>query len=88
MRPQSRATLRNKGRRLGYPAALRMTRIAFELPQHPFGWPLDAITRELGISERTLKRYWPYPFWYPIRNLVSAGFLVRISMSSFSIRPS
>src|SRR5580700_5825273 len=34
-----------------------MARIAFELPSHPFGWPLDAIQRELDISERTLKRY-------------------------------
>jgi predicted DNA-binding transcriptional regulator YafY len=40
-----------------YPAALRMARIAFELPSHPFGWSLDSIQRELGISERTLKRY-------------------------------
>jgi predicted DNA-binding transcriptional regulator YafY len=40
-----------------YPAALRMARIAFELPFHPFGWALDAIQRELDISERTLKRY-------------------------------
>ncbi|MBF6569586.1 MAG: WYL domain-containing protein [Candidatus Binataceae bacterium] len=44
-------------RKPSYPAALRMARIAFELPSHPFGWPLDAIQRELGISERTLKRY-------------------------------
>ncbi len=44
-------------RRPSYPAALRMARIAFELPSHPFGWPLDAIQRELRISERTLKRY-------------------------------
>jgi len=34
-----------------------MARIAFELPAHPFGWPLDSIQRQLGISERTLKRY-------------------------------
>lgn len=44
-------------RRPSYPAALRMARIAFELPSHPFGWPLDAIQRDLDISERTLKRY-------------------------------
>ncbi len=44
-------------RKPSYPAALRMARIAFELPSHPFGWPLDAIQRELGISDRTLKRY-------------------------------
>jgi predicted DNA-binding transcriptional regulator YafY len=44
-------------RKPSYPAALRMARIAFELPSHPFGWPLDAIQRELDISERTLKRY-------------------------------
>src|SRR5260370_1716650 len=39
------------------PAALRMARIAFELPSHPFGWSLEAIQRDLDISERTLKRY-------------------------------
>jgi predicted DNA-binding transcriptional regulator YafY len=44
-------------RKPSYPAALRMARIAFELPSHPFGWSLDAIQRELDISERTLKRY-------------------------------
>ncbi|SRR5579875_180186 len=44
-------------RKPSYSAALRMARIAFELPSHPFGWALDAIQRELGISERTLKRY-------------------------------
>src|SRR5579863_6653123 len=44
-------------RKPNYGAALRMARIAFELPSHPFGWPLDAIRRELGVSERTLKRY-------------------------------
>jgi predicted DNA-binding transcriptional regulator YafY len=44
-------------RKPSYPAALRMARIAFELPSHPFGWALDAIQRELGISQRTLKRY-------------------------------
>jgi hypothetical protein len=44
-------------RKPSYPAALRMARIAFELPFHPFGWPLEAIRRELDISERTLKRY-------------------------------
>jgi predicted DNA-binding transcriptional regulator YafY len=44
-------------RKPSYPAALRMARIAFELPSHPFGWALDSIQRELGISERTLKRY-------------------------------
>src|SRR5579883_398630 len=40
-----------------YPAALRMARIAFELPSHHFGWKLEDIQRELDISERTLKRY-------------------------------
>lgn len=44
-------------RKPSYPAALRMARLAFELPSHPFGWTLDAIQRELDISERTLKRY-------------------------------
>ncbi len=44
-------------RKPSYPAALRMARIAFELPSHPFGWSLEAIQRDLGISERTLKRY-------------------------------
>ena len=44
-------------RKPSYPAALRMARIAFELPSHPFGWPLEAIQRDLDISERTLKRY-------------------------------
>src|SRR5262252_3722127 len=44
-------------RKPSYPAALRMARIAFELPSHPFGWALDSIRRELKISERTLKRY-------------------------------
>jgi predicted DNA-binding transcriptional regulator YafY len=44
-------------RKPSYPAALRMARIAFELPSHPFGWSLDAIQRDLCISERTLKRY-------------------------------
>ena len=44
-------------RKPSYPAALRMARIAFELPSHPFGWSLEAIRRELEISERTLKRY-------------------------------
>ncbi len=34
-----------------------MARIAFELPSHPSGWPLESIRRELDISERTLKRY-------------------------------
>jgi hypothetical protein len=48
---------RKEHRKPSYPAALRMMRIAFELPLHPFGWPLEAIRRELGISERTLKRY-------------------------------
>lgn len=47
----------SKHRRPSYPAALRMARIAFELPSHPFGWSLDSIRQELGISERTLKRY-------------------------------
>jgi predicted DNA-binding transcriptional regulator YafY len=44
-------------RKPSYPAALRMARIAFELPSHPFGWALDSIREELDISERTLKRY-------------------------------
>jgi predicted DNA-binding transcriptional regulator YafY len=44
-------------RKPSYPAALRMARIAFELPSHPFGWSLEAIRHELDISERTLKRY-------------------------------
>ena len=44
-------------RKPSYPAALRMARIAFELPSHPFGWSLEAIRRDLDISERTLKRY-------------------------------
>jgi predicted DNA-binding transcriptional regulator YafY len=44
-------------RKPNYLAALRMARIAFELPSHPFGWTLDAIRQELGVSERTLKRY-------------------------------
>lgn len=44
-------------RKPSYPAALRIARLAFELPMHPFGWSLDAIQRDLGISERTLKRY-------------------------------
>ncbi len=44
-------------RRPSYPATLRMARIAFELPFHPFGWSLESIRRELRISERTLKRY-------------------------------
>jgi|SRR5579885_33593 len=48
---------KRKYRKPSYTAALRMARIAFELPGHPFGWPLDAIRRELGISDRTLKRY-------------------------------
>jgi predicted DNA-binding transcriptional regulator YafY len=49
--------IRKQHRRPSYPAALRMARIAFELPSHPFGWALDSIQRQLGISERTLKRY-------------------------------
>jgi len=44
-------------RKPSYGAALRMARIAFELQAHPFGWPLEDIQRELGVSERTLKRY-------------------------------
>ena len=44
-------------RKPSYPAALRMARLAFELPSHPFGWTLDAIQRDLDISKRTLKRY-------------------------------
>jgi hypothetical protein len=46
---------------------------------------LDVVAPTRMIDELA---HWPYPFWYPIRNLVSAGFLVHISMSSFSIRPS
>jgi proteasome accessory factor B len=48
---------KKKHRKPSYPAALRMARIAFELPSHPFGWALDTIRAELDISERTLKRY-------------------------------
>src|SRR5580658_8071835 len=48
---------KEKHRKPSYPAALRMARIAFELPSHPFGWSLEAIRHELDISERTLKRY-------------------------------
>ena len=44
-------------RKPNYPAALRMARIAFELQSKPYGWALADIERELGISERTLKRY-------------------------------
>jgi hypothetical protein len=50
-------TKKKEHRKPSYPAALRMARIAFELPSDPFGWSLDAIRRELDISERTLKRY-------------------------------
>src|SRR5216683_2466430 len=40
-----------------YEAAMRFARIAFELPQRPFGWRFDQIERTLGIGERTLARY-------------------------------
>jgi predicted DNA-binding transcriptional regulator YafY len=40
-----------------YGAAGRLARIVLGLRSRPHGWPLTAITQELGISERTLLRY-------------------------------
>jgi proteasome accessory factor B len=40
-----------------YGAAGRLARIVLGLLSRPHGWPLTAITEELGISERTLLRY-------------------------------
>lgn len=40
-----------------YGAAGRLARIVLGLMSRPHGWPLAAITDELGISERTLLRY-------------------------------
>lgn len=40
-----------------YGAAGRLARIVLGLMSRPHGWPLSAITEELGISERTLLRY-------------------------------
>lgn len=40
-----------------YGAAGRLARIVIGLVSRPHGWPLAAITAELGISERTLLRY-------------------------------
>lgn len=40
-----------------YGAAGRLARIVLGLMSRPHGWPLAAITEELGISERTLLRY-------------------------------
>jgi predicted DNA-binding transcriptional regulator YafY len=45
------------GRRPTYGAATRLARIVHGLRNRPYGWAVDAIQDELGISERTLLRY-------------------------------
>lgn len=44
-------------RKPSYGAAARLARIVYGLTHRPFGWSFDAIQDELGVSERTLKRY-------------------------------
>ena len=49
--------VKSRSRLPTYGAAGRLARIVLGLMSRPHGWPLSAITEELGISERTLIRY-------------------------------
>lgn len=51
------APTKTRSRLPTYGAAGRLARIVLGLLSRPHGWPLAAITAELGISERTLLRY-------------------------------
>ena len=50
-------TLKPRARKPTYGAATRLARIVYGLRERPYGWALDSVQAELGISERTLLRY-------------------------------
>ena len=48
---------RTPSRKPSYGTATRLARIIYGLLSRPYGWSFEAIQQEIGISDRTLRRY-------------------------------